>query len=80
MTQYNAADVVGRPARRLKRLRAIREDHAMSQAELAKKAELSRATIVSLESGRAGAQYATIRRLAEVLAVQPADLFGDDQP
>jgi putative molybdopterin biosynthesis protein len=80
VAQYNAADVVGRPARRLKRLRAIREAHAMSQAELAQKAELSRATIGSLESGRAGAQYATIRRIAEALDVQPADLYGDDQP
>src|ERR1700687_995918 len=75
MAEYNAVDVGGRPARRLKRLRVIREARAMSQAELAEQSELSRATIVSLESGRAGAQYATIRRIAEVLGVEPAELM-----
>src|SRR5438445_442003 len=34
MAQYNAEDVVGRPARRLKRLRAIREDRPQYQSLL----------------------------------------------
>ena len=73
---YPERAVVGRPARRLKNLRRLREQRALSQAELAERAGLSRATVVSLESERAGAQYATIRKLAEVLNVEPADLLG----
>ena len=58
---YSEEAVVGRPARRLPALRRLREQRALSQEELAKTAGLSRATIVSLETGKAGAQYATIR-------------------
>jgi len=47
----------------------------LSQAELAKRSGVSRATIVSIESGRAGAQYGTIRKSAQALGVEPADLM-----
>jgi transcriptional regulator with XRE-family HTH domain len=77
--RYPEPAVVGRPARRLKSLRRLRERRALSQAELAEQAGVSRATIVSLESGRAGAQYATMRRLAEVLGVEPAELLGPEE-
>jgi transcriptional regulator with XRE-family HTH domain len=61
-------------------LRRLREQAALSQAELAQKAGLSRATVVSLESGRAGAQYATVRKIAQVLGVEPAELMaGEDR-
>ena len=73
--EYPAAAVVGRPGRRLAGLRRIRERQALSQAELAERSGLSRATIVSLESGRAGAQYGTIRKIAKALGVEPAELM-----
>lgn len=78
MTNIGYADpaVAGRPARRLPALRRLRERVALSQAELAEKAGLSRATVVSLESGRSGAQYATVRKIAQVLGVEPADLMA----
>ena len=56
-------------------LRRIRERQALSQAELAERSGVSPATIVSLESGRAGAQYGTIRKIAQALGVEPADLM-----
>jgi len=73
--EYPAAAVVGRPGRRLTELRRIRQRQALSQAELANRSGVSRATIVSLESGRAGAQYGTIRKIAQALGVEPADLM-----
>jgi transcriptional regulator with XRE-family HTH domain len=79
MIQVEYADdsVVGRPARRLPALRRLREQRALSQDELAKSAELSRATVVSLETGKAGAQYATIRKLAKALDVELAELMDE---
>ena len=73
--EYPPAPVAGRPGRRLTELRRIRERQVLSQAELAKRSGVSRATIVSLESGRAGAQYGTIRKIAQALGVEPADLM-----
>ena len=73
--EYPPAPVAGRPGRRLTELRRIRERQVLSQAELAKRAGVSRATIGSLESGRAGAQYSTIRKIAQALGVEPADLM-----
>lgn len=56
----------------------MRERQALSQAELAESAGVTRATIVSLESGRAGAQYETIRKLAKALGVPPAELMDPE--
>jgi len=76
---YPPAAVAGRPGRRLTELRRIRERQALSQAELAERSGVSRATIVSLESGRAGAQYGTIRKIAQALGVEPADLMEPER-
>jgi transcriptional regulator with XRE-family HTH domain len=75
--EYADDAVVGRPARRLPALRHLREERALSQEELARLAGLSRATIVSLETGKAGAQYATIRKLAKALGVELAELMDE---
>ena len=72
---YPPAAVAGRPGRRPTELRRIRQRQVLSQAELAERSGVSRATIVSLESGRAGAQYGTIRKIAQALGVEPADLM-----
>jgi transcriptional regulator with XRE-family HTH domain len=76
--EYPPAAVVGRPGRRLTELRRIRERRALSQAELAERSGVARATIVSIESGRAGAQYGTIRKIAEALGVEPEELLAID--
>ena len=54
--------------------RDLRELAALSQAELALKAGVSRATIVGIEGGRLRPQAATIRKLAAALDVQPAQV------
>jgi transcriptional regulator with XRE-family HTH domain len=64
--------------RRLGRLRDVRESKFLSQQELAERAGLSRVAITRLESGQVSAQYATIRKLAEALGVEPAELVGDE--
>jgi DNA-binding XRE family transcriptional regulator len=74
---YDSPAVAGKPARRLRALRAIRERKALSQEELAATAGLSRATVGALESQRSGAQYQTIRKLAQALGVEPSDLYGE---
>jgi transcriptional regulator with XRE-family HTH domain len=71
--------MVGRPARRLSALRRLRESRVLSQAELAERAGVARATVVSLETGRAGAQYATIRKLAKALGIEPNELTTEPQ-
>jgi len=55
-------------------LRAQREHRALSQRELADLAQVSRRTVTSLESG-SDAHPVTIRKLAEALGVDPAELM-----
>jgi DNA-binding XRE family transcriptional regulator len=56
------------------RLREVRERAALSQAELARLAGVSRPTITRAEQGRIAPQWATVRKLARALGVTPADL------
>lgn len=55
----------------LKRLRTLR---ALTQAELAQKAGLTPATVVRIERNQAEPHMSTIRKLAESLGVDPAEL------
>lgn len=77
--EYPLQPVVGRPSQRLPELRRLRIRQALSQAELAERAGLSRHTIIAIETGRTGAQYTTIRSLAEALGVEPAALMGPEE-
>lgn len=54
-----------------KRLRTLRRAHALTQAELAKKAGLSPTTIIGIERGQHEPQVRTIRKLAEALGIAP---------
>jgi DNA-binding XRE family transcriptional regulator len=63
----------GRQARP-RSLRATREAFPFSQAELADRTRLSRATIGALESGRRRAHPKTRRAIARVLGVLPPDI------
>jgi transcriptional regulator with XRE-family HTH domain len=64
-----------RPLPTLPRLRAVRVARALSQAELAERAGVSRVAITRLERGDVDARFATIRKLAEALGVEPSDLM-----
>lgn len=61
---------------KLPSLRAYRERAMLSQDELAQRAGIARHNVSRLENGQA-AQYATVRKLAEALGVEPHALVGD---
>jgi transcriptional regulator with XRE-family HTH domain len=63
----------------LPRLRAVRIARALSQAELAQRSGVSRVSITRLESGDVDARFATIRKLAEALGVEPRELMAPDE-
>ncbi len=58
-------------------LRAVRLQHLLTQGELAQRAGVNIATVVRLENG-ASAQASTIRKLAAVLRVKPAQLMAPE--
>jgi DNA-binding XRE family transcriptional regulator len=60
---------------RLPRLRYVRERAALTQAELAEMAGVSRATVIAIEAGTTDPVPRTIRALARALKVQPSDLM-----
>lgn len=55
-------------------LRHYRKRQALSQADLAIRAGVTRSTIISAETGQASPRPSTIRRLAEALGVSPSEL------
>lgn len=58
------------------RLKAIREEHGISQAELAEKTGISRTTISKIENNEeAVVTTKTIAKIAEVFACSPSDIF-----
>jgi transcriptional regulator with XRE-family HTH domain len=57
------------------KLRAAREQRILTQAELAKLANLSEQTVRQLELSNQRARPATLRTLARALHVQPHDLI-----
>jgi transcriptional regulator with XRE-family HTH domain len=57
-----------------KKLRALREKRFLSPRDLARKANVSPTTVLNLEAGRVEAQRRTIRKLAQALEVDPAEL------
>lgn len=56
------------------KLRAIRERKFLSHRDLAKRANVSPTTVLNLEAGKVEAQRRTVRKLAEALGVDPAEL------
>lgn len=60
----------GRP---LVQLRQLRQEAGYSIRDLAERAFVSPSTVVRIEAGKV-AQFRTIRRLAEALALKPSDL------
>ena len=61
------------------RLRKVRDKRLLSQRELAERAGLSPTTILKLESGRVDEPHPrTIRKLADALEVDPAELVREE--
>jgi len=56
------------------KLRTLREARFLSHRDLAKRADVSPTTVLNLEAGRVEAQRRTVRKLAEALGVDPAEL------
>jgi len=55
-------------------LRGWRESKLMSQAELAKKAKMAISTVCRLEKGRQKPRFATIKKMARALKVDPKEI------
>ena len=64
-------------AMRIKRLRA---DRQLSQAELAERAGISHGYLARLETGRQDPTIATLEKLARALKVRVAELLEDPRP
>jgi transcriptional regulator with XRE-family HTH domain len=62
---------------KLMKLRAVREQRALSQAELAAATGVAQPTLSRLERGVDSARGRTVRKLAAALKVKPVDLYGD---
>ena len=58
----------------LNRLIEHRQRRGLTQIELSKISEVSRATIADLEAGKRGAYRKTVRKLAKALKVKPHEL------
>jgi DNA-binding XRE family transcriptional regulator len=56
------------------KLRELREKLYISQEELAKRAVVSKATVIRLEKGRNKPNWVTIRKLAAALGVEPGQI------
>ena len=59
-------------------LRRFRRARALSQRDLARITGIAQDTISQLETGKREAQPRTIRRLAEVLRVEPSTLMKEE--
>jgi transcriptional regulator with XRE-family HTH domain len=56
------------------RLREVRERRFVTQAELADRTGIARATLSRLENGEQRPRISTVRKIADALGVQPEDL------
>jgi predicted transcriptional regulator len=62
---------------KLPRLRTVRLAKMLSQEELADRAGVSRVAITRLERGDIDARFATVRKLAKALGVEPTELTAE---
>jgi predicted transcriptional regulator len=58
-------------------LKEHRQRRGLTQIELAKLSDVSRATIADLEAGKRGAYQSTVKKLARALKVKAHDLEGE---
>jgi len=62
------------------RVRQLRGDRRLTQADLAERASVSEQWIRRIETGTASPSFETIEALAAALQARPSDLFGGDLP
>ena len=55
-------------------LKEFKEQQYLSQEDLARKSEMTTGTITQLENGKQKPRYATVRKLARVLNLDPKDI------
>ena len=61
----------------VQRLKELRREQVLSLRELEERSGVSYNTIWRIEDGRQGAHPRTIRKLAEALGVEPAELLKE---
>ncbi len=61
------------------KLRRLRREAALSQQELAERANTTQETISRLEQGHHAARGRTLRKLAEALGVEPKELMKGEE-
>ncbi len=61
-----------------RRLRRLREEAGLTQAELAQRAGVGRVTVARIENGRMYARTETLRRLARALGISLVDLLAPE--
>jgi transcriptional regulator with XRE-family HTH domain len=59
----------------VQKLKRLRRDKVLSQRELARMANLAYGTVWRIENGYPEARTSTIRKIAEVLGVEPRELL-----
>jgi transcriptional regulator with XRE-family HTH domain len=59
------------------KLKEIRTRRLLTQEELAKKADVSAATVVNVERNNQEPHFRTIRKLAKALDIDPTELLGE---
>ncbi len=59
----------------VQKLKRLREEQVLSQRELARMANLAFGTVWRIENGYPEARTSTIRKLANVLGVEPRELI-----
>lgn len=63
------------------RIATLREEQALTQAELAQRAKISPSTLSLIESGRVPRPHvSTVRKIARALGVEPQDLRNTEAP
>ncbi len=60
------------------RLRKLRRERALSQQDVERMTGISQATISDLERGKREARASTLRKLAEMLEVEPKELMKEE--
>ncbi len=60
------------------RLRRLRRERALSQQDVERITGVAQATLSELEGGKRGARASTLRKLAEVLGVEPRELMKEE--
>jgi putative transcriptional regulator len=61
------------------RIRELREEHSMSQEELAKKLEVSRQTVNAIENDKYDPMLPLAFRIAKVFGMKVEDIFQPDR-